>query len=197
MKPMRKRNNTLLYSKLLPFVVLLLFFTSCHSSTDAKQQSLTDNHYQSSADTLPLPFTLHYAREAQWVNKVSTSTDNHWFDLVYPQYNARIYCSYLPVKNNLRELNDDVYRFLYRHTVVATNITETPYSQKQNNTYGMLFEIEGPVASPLQFMITDSLHHFLRGSLYFNEKSAEQVDPEILVKLKKDLQHILLTTQWK
>ena len=36
--------------------------------------------------------------------------------------------------------------------------------------YGMVYEIEGNAASPVQFYITDNKKHFLRGAAYFSVK---------------------------
>ena len=69
--------------------------------------------------------------------------------------------------------------------------------RNQNGVEGLLFNLEGPVASPINFFMTDTLDHFVRASLYFNSN----VDPDsiapILEFVSKDVQQILQTFEWK
>ena len=57
---------------------------------------------------------------------------------------------------------------VYKHTVKADQIAEKKYSNQNNHTYGTLYDIYGETASAVQFHITDSNKHFLRGALYFS-----------------------------
>ena len=60
-----------------------------------------------------------------------------------------------------------------------------------------VYDIAGNTASSMQFYVTDSTHHFLRGSLYFNV--APNIDSMKIVVdfLKTDVLHMIQTFKWK
>jgi gliding motility-associated lipoprotein GldD len=57
--------------------------------------------------------------------------------------------------------------------------------------------VEGNAATSRQFYVTDSVHHFLRGALYFN--SAPNADSLSIVNdfLETDMRHMIETLKWK
>lgn len=122
-----------------------------------------------------------------------------WFDIYYPAFDSRIYCSYYPIteENSLEKLQLDAFKMADWHLKKATYKEEIPF-QKENNVKGMIFEVEGPVASHLQFYLTDSLgqEHFLRGALYFNTQARPDSLAPVYDFVKKDVQKILDTFEW-
>ncbi len=123
--------------------------------------------------------------------------DPCWFDLKMDTLNSVVHFSYLPIKNrsHFDELIKDAFRLVNEHNKKA----EYRQDQKIANdkgTGGMLFEVDGPVATPLQFFLTDSTRHFLRGSLYFNAKVNPDSIAPIYEFIKEDIYHILSTFEW-
>lgn len=98
-----------------------------------------------------------------------------WFDIEFTPFNGKLHCSYYPIESmdDFDELIKDAFTFADKHDIKANYRAETQLSGL-NGTGGILFEIDGPVASPLQFFLTDTTNHFIRGSLYFNN----QVNPD-------------------
>lgn len=84
------------------------------------------------------------------------------------------------------------------HNKKATYIEEAPFA-KSNNVKGVLFTVEGPVASQLQFFITDSLEktHFFRGALYFNTRVRPDSIAPMYEFVRKDVERMLETFKWK
>ncbi|MCR5455573.1 MAG: hypothetical protein K6F33_11355, partial [Bacteroidales bacterium] len=65
------------------------------------------------------------------------------------------------------------------------------------HVYGLLYGIKGNVASPLQFYITDSTRHFLRGSLYFNcSPNKDSLAPSVEF-VRQDIERLFETLIWK
>ena len=60
-------------------------------------------------------------------------------------------------------------KFAYDHTIKADAINEKIYINPSQKVYGTIYYIQGNAASSIQFFLTDSTKHFLRGALYFNE----------------------------
>ena len=122
-----------------------------------------------------------------------------WLNLEFPRYNATIYLSYKILQHDSdisRNLENSHY-FANKHQVKATGLEEIPVIRDSAKVYGLVFDIEGNTASSVQFYLTDSTHHFLRGSLYFN--CAPNIDSLRLVVdfIKKDILHLINTTSWK
>lgn len=122
-----------------------------------------------------------------------------WFNLDVPSLNAKIYCSYYPVTSPARfdELVQDAFVMAQKHNIKASYIEEIPVHRSAAHVHGMLFNIEGAAASPCQFYLTDSTHHFLRGALYFNAKSRPDSLAPVVEFLKKDVGHLVETLQWQ
>lgn len=120
-----------------------------------------------------------------------------WLNLEFPQFKATIHLSYKEIKNDLQSHLENSHYFANKHQVKATGLEEITILRDSAKVYGLLFDISGNTASSLQFYLTDSTHHFLRGALYFN--SVPNIDSlQIVVDfLKKDVLHLINTTSWK
>lgn len=121
-----------------------------------------------------------------------------WFDLKFDSLNASLYCSYYSLNSgkSLTELVNDAFTIAGKHNIKANfrkeSIIENKYGAK-----GILFEIEGPVASPLQFYLTDEKKHFFRGSFYFDSKVNPDSTAPVLHYFRPDIDTLIATFRWK
>ncbi len=127
----------------------------------------------------------------------NSPAEEFWFDLSYQHYGTTIHFSYKPVKGNLAGLAEDVHYFVYKHTIKASGIEEILINHPENKVFGTLYRIRGDVASNIQFAVTDSLKHFLRGSLYIASRPNEDSLAPIIDFSRRDIEHILSTLRWK
>jgi gliding motility-associated lipoprotein GldD len=120
-----------------------------------------------------------------------------WLNLEFPRFKATMHLSYKAIDNNLASYLEDSHDFANRHQVKATGLDEIVILRDSAKVYGLLFDIAGNTASSLQFYVTDSTQHFLRGALYFN--SVPNIDSlkVVIDFLKKDVLHMINTTRWK
>ena len=122
-----------------------------------------------------------------------------WFDLYSHELNAYLHISYVDFQGRKAydELVQDAFEMVDKHNSKANYRDELALSFPDRNVYGILFEIDGPVASPLQFFLTDSLEHFLRGSLYFKaEVNRDSILP-VYQFVKEDLEPFFEDFTWK
>jgi gliding motility-associated lipoprotein GldD len=120
-----------------------------------------------------------------------------WFNLFVPRLRATVYCSYFPVENNLEKHISKAYDFTLMHEVKATAIRRTQIRIDSTKMYGIIYDLEGEAASQLQFFVTDSVNHFLRGVLYFrNKPNADSLAP-CLNFMREDVVHMIETMRWK
>jgi gliding motility-associated lipoprotein GldD len=143
------------------------------------------------------PYSFEIPVYSKMVKDKHTGAEPCWLNLEFPQFRATVHLSYKDVKNNLAKYLDDSHDFANRHQVKATGLDEITILRDSAKVYGLLFDIAGNTASSLQFYLTDSSKHFLRGALYFN--SVPNIDSlKIVVDfIKKDVLHLIQTTNWK
>lgn len=124
--------------------------------------------------------------------------DPCWFDIVLPAFDARIHCSYYPIDkvNTFDKLNADAFDLANKHNLKANYIDDLTI-QKPNGVSGIAFNLEGEVASPFQFYLTDSTSHFLRGALYFNTPSRPDSLAPVVDFVKTDIMQLINTFEWK
>lgn len=157
---------------------------------------LPENSYTQFDSVYP-PCTFEISKYAKVVAQKSRNTKEEWLDIVYPNYNGRIYCSYVTINKDFRKISEESRDLVYKHTVRADAIIEHPYENPEAKVYGIFYELTGNAASPLQFLLTDSTQHFLRGALYFNAvPNADSIAP-VSAFIEKDLMHLVETIRWK
>lgn len=123
--------------------------------------------------------------------------DSCWFNIYFPKLNARLHCTYIPVGDNISNLLHDSYGFAAKHEMKASALKRTMVADSSKNVFGIIYDIEGDAASQLQFFLTDSTQHFLRGSLYFfNSPNPDSIQP-VLTFIREDVLHITRSIQWK
>ena len=129
-------------------------------------------------------------------NTHATDADE-WINLVYPSINAKIHLSYKRIdKSTFQQVTEECHSLAYKHTVRADAIQESYYGNDTTRVYGILYEMKGNAASPAQFYVTDSVHNFLRGSLYFNHTpNADSIAPAANYVLQ-DMIHMIETLEW-
>jgi len=124
--------------------------------------------------------------------------DPCWFDLEIKALNTTIHCSYYPI-NKPKDFEDyvnDAFKLTGKHNVRAEYIDEILVDNQKGVT-GILFELTGPVASPLQFFLTDSTSHFFRGSVYFNSEVNRDSILPVYDFVKEDVLEMIETFEWK
>jgi len=122
-----------------------------------------------------------------------------WFDLYYNTLNTYIHFSYVAfnTRDHFDELVVDAFEMADKHNVKASYRDEMRLFFPDKKVYGLLFEIDGPVASPIQFFLTDSTTHFLRGSLYFKDVVNRDSIQPVFEFVKEDLEVFFESFTWK
>lgn len=147
-------------------------------------------------------FTFEYPRYAV-VQRDSSFFDSQpphtcWFNVYFPDFDGMVHFSYYEVgkPKSLDRLRSDAFEMVDWHNKKANYIEEQGI-RLPNGASGFIFNIEGPAASPLQFFLTDSTRHFLRGALYFNTSVNPDSLAPVLDFVKKDIFHMIETFEWK
>ncbi|MFN5323683.1 MAG: gliding motility lipoprotein GldD [Bacteroidota bacterium] len=147
-------------------------------------------------DGKPCPFSFSipsYSTVAAYRDSLAQPC---WKHLRFPQFNSEVFLSYKPINGDLQKLMEDSRTLVYKHTLKAESIEETVFHRPGEN-FGILYDISGNAASPLQFFITDSTQHFLRGALYFNTAPQPDSLAPVIDFLRKDVIKMMETLEWE
>jgi len=143
-------------------------------------------------------FSFLYPADAKIEEVKIGDKSGYWFNILYTQYNATVYCTYLTIdKRSLTKALDDSYQLAYTHTSKAEGISQSEYTDSLNHKTGIIYDIKGLVAVPVQFYITDNNSNFLRGSLYFDQQvNVDSVAP-IVNYIRADIVSLMESLKWK
>lgn len=119
------------------------------------------------------------------------------FTITYPKMKATIYLTYKPVNNDINKLLHDAQKLTYEHVIKADDILEQPFLNPTKKVYGMFYQVDGNAATNSQFYVTDSVKHFVTGSVYFYAKpNFDSIMPAASF-VRNDMQRLMETLKWK
>ncbi|MES2395946.1 MAG: gliding motility lipoprotein GldD [Bacteroidota bacterium] len=187
------------------FLILTCFsFVSCSSDEDDTiapkprsyfRLSFPEKKYITYDSVCPFTFEMpvysHIDRDKNF------GAEPCWLNLNFPTFNGTLHLSYKAVNGNIKEYLEDTYTLASKHQIKASGIEEQLISRDSNKVYGLIYEIKGNAASSIQFFLTDSTRHFIRGALYFNAVPNTDSIAPVLEYIKKDIYQMIATFKWK
>jgi len=186
------------------FYLLPVFIISCNSPYTPKPRGYFridfPSHEYQSFNRPEFPYSFEYPTYARIQRDTSFFGDRpenpFWINIDFPRFNARIYISYKDVNGNFDKLREDAYKMTYKHTYKASSIEDSLISSPLG-VHGIFFNVGGNAATAKQFFVSDSLHHFLRGALYFD--TTPNADSLSIVNdfIQQDMNHLINTLRWK
>lgn len=143
------------------------------------------------------PFTFEYPAYAEVEPVETAKREPYWYNVNFPMYKGTLHLSYKNIRGDVEPFIKDSRDLVYKHASQADGIVEVPFRDTAGHRYGILYELGGDVASSVQFFLTDSTRHFLRGSLYFRTTPNRDSLNPIINFVKEDIEHMIETVQWK
>ena len=125
-------------------------------------------------------------------------TEPCWLNIQFPNFNGTINLTYKEINKTmtLDRLLDDAHKLSFKHTKKANFIDENLIVNK-HGVSGIFYSVGGDAATNIQFFLTDSTHHYIRGSLYFfNEPNTDSMAP-VLSFIKADIDTLISSFEWK
>ncbi len=188
-------------SEIVPLLALCLALSlfSCRNNSVPKPRGhfridLPSKEYIKFDSTCP--FTFEYPVYSL-IKKEPGMDEYCWFNLEFPDYKGKLHLSYMDVTDNLKLLTDDAHKLAYKHSVKADAIEEKLWINDEKSVYGIIYLISGDAASSVQFFVTDSLSHYLRGSLYFDAQPDKDSLAPVIKFFREDIVHLIETLEWK
>lgn len=149
-------------------------------------------------DSVPFPYLFSYPEYTLIEPDKERVDEPFWINVHFLPFDATLYLSYKKVNNNLNVYIDDAHTFVTKHIPKATGINENVYINEAEKVYGLVYNIEGAdVASPMQFYLTDSTTHYVRGALYFNTAPNNDSLAPVIDFIKQDITYMIETFKWR
>src|SRR5450432_1617913 len=215
------------FNNLLLLIVCILFITgvcACNSIYTPRPRGFFKidfpEHKYQVFDKAGFPYRFEYPVYANIVQD-STFFDEqpenpYWLNIEFPQFHSKIYISYIEIGGKSRFKRRDAkgnyvdstgintfdnlikssYDLTYKHSVKASSIEDSVFTTA-NHINGVYFKIGGNAATANQFLVTDSVKHFLRGALYFD--ATPNADSLGIVNrfIQTDMRHLINSFTWR
>ena len=182
--------------KIFVFLSILTLSISCTDEVLPKPKaflrlSYSEATYQKVISDCPYTIQISQFSNIEFQN-------NCWAKIHYPNLKATIHLTYREVDNNLIDVLKEVEKLTYEHTVKADNIPMAEaFENRVNRVYGKIINVEGDVASNIQFHATDSVKNVLFGALYFEVKpNYDSILPAIKY-IELDIKNLMENIEWK
>ncbi len=186
----------------LLFCLALVGLTSCGEDDYTPKPrgffriELPEKKYQSYQSDCP--FTFEYPVYSSIEIDTKANAEPCWVNLNFTKFKGTLHISYKPVNGNVAQYLEDARELTNKHIVKADAINEILISYPAKNVYGLIYDIEGSdAASPLQFFVTDSSKHFLRGALYFTVRPNNDSLQPVIKFIKEDIDRFISSFEWK
>lgn len=193
---MRRLTNSLIA------LILLVLASSCGDKNSQPKPrgyfriDLPDKQYVT-LDTMRY-YSFEYPTYSTITPDYHSLQEKDWVNVEFPRFKGTIHISYKQVNDNLGEYLEDAYFMITKHIGKATGIRDSVIINKEKDVYGLMYYLDGEgVASPLQFYLTDSTEHFMRGSLYFNVVPNNDSLQPVIDFITDDVRHLINTLEWK
>lgn len=192
--------------KLFIFIGISLFFGCNEKYTPKPRGFFRIKFPEKNYDSISVQFPYRF--EVPEYSVVLTDSRNPgkpgWINIEFPENKAEVHISYYQLQKNntnsfhfLAKLMEETRELAYKHSIKANAIEEQLYMNSDTDVYGILYRIAGNAASPMQFFLTDSTRHFLRGALYIRATPDIDSLKPVIDFLSRDVVHLIETTQWE
>lgn len=188
---------------ILAGAVIALLFSSCGSDEEAiapKPRGYFRIAFPEKKYVLydsVCPFTFEIPTYSNVQPDKNVRAEPCWINLNFPKFQGTLHLSYKPVNNNIQSYLEDTYTLASKHQIKASGIEEQLVKKDADKVYGLIYQIKGNAASSVQFFLTDSVHHFIRGALYFNAVPNTDSIAPVVEFIEKDIEHLITTFRWK
>lgn len=152
------------------------------------------------ADYKNIETSLPFSFKKNKLSTVETIKKNNrllGLNLNYKSLNATVYLTYGALENNLNKFISDAGSITQKHAQMAREVSERSFENESTEVYGKLYELQGPVASQIQFHITDRKKHFLSGALYFRTRPNYDSILPAVDYVRKDIIMLMESLRWK
>ena len=207
-------NNKLIYQFLCGIIIAMTFFACKEEPIYYPKPRLYPKVEYPTRNVVKLdkeycPFTFEYSDFMTYVQDTVFLTKGAahpcWFNLSYEGFKSDIHFTYTDISAKTPEeramkvhkVYRDAYRLSDEHDKKANLNEDLMINIPERKVYGVLYNIEGDVASSFQFVLTDSIQHAVRASLYFRSVPQQDSMAPVVEFMKVDIMNMINSFAWK
>ncbi len=190
---------------LLPlFVVFSFLFTACEPDVVFTPRprgyfriDMPEKKYVLFDDSVP--YSMEVPEYAQMYRSSAPGAPETWRDLYFGGFKATLYISYHEITSDsiFERLINQSWELTEAHHEMSQALKDSLILRPEDRVFGTVIELGGSAASLVQFYLTDSVHNFIRGSLYFYAAPNKDSLAPVVKYIKDDVMHIVNTLKWK
>ena len=146
------------------------------------------------------PFTFKYPVYGTITPDTRHVSDPCLMNIIFPKYKGTLYLTYGKIDNDsiLNLYTEGEWNIVYNKLAQkADAVGEYIYDNHDINVYGMMYDLSGNAASQVLFYATDSVKHFLRGSLYFYARPNHDSLAPVVSFFREDVMVLMESLKWK
>lgn len=193
-------------AKYWQLLLLVLIVVACGESYTPKPRGyfrldFPDKQYSPLQNKYPYSFEI--PNYTNIVRDTRNPDKKNWITVTAPNNNVEIHISYYDLSQEnktkrqaLIELMEDTRELAYKHSIKANAINEQIFINPKEQVFGTIYKIKGNAASPMQFFLTDSTKHFLRGAFYIREVPDIDSLKPVIDFYEPDIIRMIETTNW-
>lgn len=141
------------------------------------------------------PFTFEYPVYGQIEDQ---RIDSCFFNVSFPRFGCKWHITARQLapgrKINYHYTLEDFRELVYKHSQKGS-IYESEIATEHGR--GQFYELYGEVPTSADFFFSDSTHHALTTSFYFNTATRNDSLKPVIDYMKQDLMHMIETLRWK
>jgi len=190
------------FLSILAFLILTMSLNSCREEVNFVPKpkgyfriDFPEKNYQKAENKCNVNFEI--PKYAYVLPKKSPQEDRCFENIIFPYYNATIYCTLVELDSSVKEHVQMFQNLAYEHRIKSSGIFEKEYLNYEKDVYGTTFDIQGDVACNYMFYLTDTTNYFFTGSLYFEVAPNYDSLQPVIDYLKSDIIHLVETFEWK
>ena len=187
----------------LPLIIICFMLASCDEDFAPKPKAyaridLPEPIYQQTeGENWNCPYSFEFSTQSFITLEPRYQDSTCWYNLYYPKYRATVHLTYSDINDNLTKHIEESRKLAMNHIGKASQIEEILIENDRDRVYGLIYDFAGETASDMQFFLTDSNAHFLRGALYFNVSPNKDSLAPVISYIKKDVQHLVGSLSWQ
>ena len=183
------------------FLICVLSLVACHSNEYPKPREYYRIDFPAKPSyktvTSDCAFTFKADTNTRLIDQQETD-ETCQFQLYYPQYKAEIFFTYFKITEErpLEILLDEMHKLTYEHQVKAESIKSQTKEFPEDKKYVLSYRIQGNVASNNQFLITDSINHYVRAALYFRVAPNQDSLLPVIEHMNTEIDTLINSFKW-
>ena len=149
------------------------------------------------------PFTFKYPVYGTIMPDTRPNSGPCLMNIIFPKYKGTIHLTYIEIDSDndrtFDQLIENEWEIVYKKIAQRADAVDESLicDNHEEKVFGVMFDISGNAASQVLFFVTDSVKHWLRGSLYFYTRPNHDSLAPVVAFFREDIIALMESVRWK